>query len=216
MRRPSRTCLAIIEVLGELDQNHAWKTVRQPTTGQTLPPVLPFVLDNGKLRWTAATDISQLIEPAPGQLADYTPRLKYLLLDEGALDESGPWALRNLAAALFRLEKTPDPAGLERAVGVLIEWLKDPEQASLRRAFTVWIKRVLIPGRLPGIVLPEVGNLMEIKTMLAESVIEWTEQWKQPGRQEGRLEGKLEGDPPCWNAFSSNALGCCLKRYGHA
>jgi len=29
--------------------------------------------------------------------------------------------------------------------------------------------------------------------MLAESVIEWTEQWKQLGRQEGRLEGKLEG-----------------------
>jgi len=164
---------------------------RQPTTGQKLPPVLPIVLYNGKPRWTAATDISQLIEPAPGQLADYTPRLKYLLLDEGALDESGPWALKNLAAALFRLEKTPDPAGLERAVGVLIEWLKDPKQDSLRRAFTVWIKRVLIPGRLPGIALPEVGNLMEIKTMLAESVIEWTEQWKQLGRQEGRLEGEL-------------------------
>jgi len=104
---------------------------RQPTTGQKLPPVLPIVLYNGKPRWTAATDISQLIEPAPGQLTDYTPRLKYLLLDEGALDESGPWALKNLAAALFRLEKTPDPAGLERAVGVLIEWLKDPKQDSL-------------------------------------------------------------------------------------
>jgi len=116
---------------------------------------LPFVLYNGKPRWTAATDISQLIEPAPGQLADYTPRLKYLLLDEGALDESGPWALKNLAAALFRLEKTPDPAGLERAVGDLIEWLKEPQQASLRRAFTVWIKRVLIPWRLPGIALPK-------------------------------------------------------------
>jgi len=167
---------------------------RQQPSGQKLPPVLPIVLYNGKPRWTAATDISQLIEPAPGQLADYTPRLKYLLLDEGALDESGPWALKNLAAALFRLEKTPDPAGLERAVGVLIEWLKDSEQASLRHAFTVWIKRVLIPGRLPGIALPELGNLMEIKTMLAESVIEWTEQWKQQGLEQGLEQGLRQGE----------------------
>lgn len=164
---------------------------RQQPSGQKLPPVLPIVLYNGKPSWTAATDISQLIEPAPGQLAGYTPRLKYLLLDEGALDESGPWALKNLAAALFRLEKTPDPAGLERAVGVLIEWLKDLKQASVRRAFTVWIKRVLIPGRLPGIALPEVGNLMEIKTMLAESVIEWTEQWKQQGLEQGLRQGEV-------------------------
>jgi len=101
---------------------------------------------------------------------------------------------RNPPRTRLRLEKTPDPAGLERAVGDLIEWLQDPQQASPRRAFTVWIKRVLIPGRLPGVVQPELGNLMEIKTMLAESVIEWTEQWKQPGRQKGRLEGKLEGE----------------------
>ena len=54
---------------------------------------------------------------------------------------------RNPPRTRLRLEKTPDPAGLERAVGDLIEWLKDPQQDSLRRAFTVWIKRVLIPGR---------------------------------------------------------------------
>jgi len=71
----------------------------------------------------------------------------------------------------------------------------------------VWIKRVLIPGRLPGIALPEVGNLMEIKTMLAESVIEWTEQWKQLGRQEGRLEGKLEGE-------SAMLVRLLIKRFG--
>jgi hypothetical protein len=63
----------------------------------------------------------------------------------------------------------------------------------LRRAFTVWIKRVLLPSRLPGVVLPEVGNLLEIKTMLAERVIEWTQQWKEEGRQEGMQTGIQKG-----------------------
>ena len=46
------------------------------------------------------------------------------------------------------------------------------------------------PSRLPGVSLPELGNLQEIKTMLAESVVEWTEQWKQQGMQQGKLEGE--------------------------
>jgi hypothetical protein len=66
--------------------------IRQGVTAATgkLPPVLPIVLYNGKPRWTAATELLDLIEPAPGRLADYAPRLRYLLLDEGAIDESAP------------------------------------------------------------------------------------------------------------------------------
>ncbi len=66
------------------------------------------VLQNGDPRWTAATDIAQLIEPPPGKLRDYTPQLRYQLLDEGEIDESAPLALRNLTATLFRLEKSRD------------------------------------------------------------------------------------------------------------
>lgn len=162
--------------------------------GDKLPPVLPIVLYNGKARWQVATQIADLIEPGPGKLRDYAPQLKYLLLDEGAIDESGPWALKNLVAALFRLEKSPVPESMESVIGALVEWLSAPEQSSLRRAFVVWIKRVLLPGRLPGVTLPQVGDLLEIKTMLAERVIEWTEQWKQQGLQQGLQQGKLEGE----------------------
>ena len=68
---------------------------------------------------------------------------------------------------------------MEQAVGALMDWLGTPEQASLRRAFTASIRRVLLPGRMPGINLPEVGDLLEIKAMLAETVIEWTQDWKE-------------------------------------
>jgi hypothetical protein len=170
--------------------------IRQGLTATTgrLPPVLPIVLYNGKPRWTAATELLDLIEPAPGRLADYAPRLRYLLLDEGAIDESAPWALQNLVAALFRLEKSQGPGPLHEALSALIQWLGAAEQAGLRRAFTVWIKRVLLPARLPGVSLPSVGDLLEINTMLAESVNEWPQDWKRQGMQEGLLQGRLEGE----------------------
>ncbi len=160
---------------------------------QKLPPILPIVLYNGKARWRAATDIQQLIEDTPTGLSDYIPRMKYLLLDEGAIDESGAWELKNLVAALFKLEKSGTPAGMEQVVSALIDWLGAQEQISLRRAFVIWIKRVLLPGRMPGVSLPDLGGLLEIKTMLAETVVEWTEQWKQQGLQQGLQEGRQEG-----------------------
>ena len=137
---------------------------KQFTPDGKLPPILPIVLYNGKPRWHAALNISELIATPPGRLGDYTPHLKYLLLDEGALDETAPLGLRNLAAALFNLEKSRAPDNLQRVVGSLVDWLCEPQQASLRRAFVVWIKRVLLPGRMPGVDLAQLGDLLEIKT----------------------------------------------------
>jgi hypothetical protein len=66
--------------------------------------------------------------------------------------------MQNLVAALFRLEQSRSPAQLQRVLAVLITWLRDPEQESLRRAFTVWLKRVLLPARLPAVAIPEVQD----------------------------------------------------------
>ena len=77
-------------------------------------------------------------------------------------------------------------------VGALRTWLQAPEQMGLRRAFTVWIKRVLLPGRLPGVRVPEVTDLQEVESMLAERVVEWTEQWKREGLEQGLEQGRRE------------------------
>ena len=44
--------------------------------------------------------------------------------------------MRNLAAALFRLEHSRTPEAVVEVLNALVEWLQAPEQASLRRAFT--------------------------------------------------------------------------------
>jgi hypothetical protein len=169
--------------------------IRSRQLGPTgdLPPVVPIVLYNGRDRWTAAQDIATLVAKAPGGLAVYQPRLRYLLIDAGRYTESALTPLRNLAAALFRLENSRTPKDVQRVLAVLVVWLRDPAQDSLRRAFTTWLRRVLLPARLPTVSIPEVQDLGEIQSMLAERVIEWTEQWKAEGLQQGLQQGRQEG-----------------------
>ena len=158
-----------------------------------LPPVFPLVLYNGKQAWSGgATSVQNLIQDVPGGLSKYRPTLTYLLLDESRHQMQGVSA-DNLVAAIFRLEQSNNPADVRKLVRELISWLKAPEQASLRRTFAVWIRRVLLPIRMPGQTLPEVNDLMEVDAMLAERVKEWTHEWKQEGIEEGMQKGKLEG-----------------------
>ena len=60
----------------------------------------------------------------------------------------------------------------------LLEWLEAPEQQNLRRAFATWLREVLLPARLPGVRLEAVLELSEVQNMLAERVLEWTQEWK--------------------------------------
>jgi predicted transposase/invertase (TIGR01784 family) len=163
-----------------------------PASGK-LPPVIPIVLYNGRGRWTAPRDIADLLEPFPESVRQYSPRLRYVLLDEGRYTEHELALLRNLVAALFRLENSREPEDVQRVLGALIDWLRAPQDDSLRRAFTVWLRRVLLPARLPGVEIPDIDDLVEMHTMLAERVVEWTQRWKEQGLQEGRQEGRQEG-----------------------
>jgi hypothetical protein len=139
----------------------------QLTPGGGLPPVVPIVLYNGRGPWTAALDVAELIDAMPGGLVAYRSRQPYVLIDEARASDSALAAGQNLAAALFRLEQSRTPADVQRVLAALVAWLQDPAHESVRRAFTVWLKRVLLPGRLPTVSIPEVQDLAEMHTMLA-------------------------------------------------
>jgi predicted transposase YdaD len=158
-----------------------------------LPPVLPIVLYNGAQLWSAAETLDSLIEPVPAMLADYRPRQRYLLLDEQRLAKVERLPMRNLSAALFRLEASRGADEAMAIVRALIDWLKDPEQSSLRRAFAVWLGRVFLPKRLPGVSFTPMDDLSEVYHMLADNVETWADTWKQQGREQGREQGLEQG-----------------------
>ena len=166
----------------------------QWTTDRRLPPVLPVVLYNGSKPWDAAEELADLIVPVPGGLERYRPRMRYFLLDEGRVSAQDMPPLQNLVAALFRMENSRTPRDVEQVLSALVEWLQAPQQESLRRDFTVWLKRVFLPGRMPNVVFDALNDLQEVRSMLAERVIEWTEEWKQQGLKQGLEQGRQEGE----------------------
>ena len=154
---------------------------------EKLPPVLPIVFYNGRSRWTAAREVSDLIAPVSEALACYQPSQRYFLIDAGQYgDEDLPQ--RNLVSALIALENCRSAADLRRAVDALADWLGGPGEQALKRSFGEWIRLVLLPGRFPSVELPSMPRLEEVRMMLAERVKEWTEEWFQEGLERGRAE----------------------------
>ena len=175
--------LRMMVYLGLLLQDLLRQGVRTPSG--KLPPVFPVVAYNGNPAWTAALDVADLVDPVGRGLEVYRPRLRYFLLDEKHLGTEG-LAGRNLMSAVIRLEQGRGPDEMREVVAALAAWLDQPEKADLRRALAHWIRHVLLPARLPGVKIPEVGDLMEVRNMLEERVVDWTRDWKQAGIEEER------------------------------
>jgi hypothetical protein len=160
------------------------------TVASGLPTVLPVVLYNGKRPWTAPADLASLFRAVPAGAERYLPHLTYLLLDENRL---GPEELRqpgNRVARLFQLE-TCAPRDLPRLTAELAALLPQGQEAGLRRAFSVWLLR-LMRRLLPHATIPETADLEEMP-MLEETLLEWFHGARQEGRMEGRQEGRQEG-----------------------
>jgi hypothetical protein len=46
-----------------------------------------------------------------------------------------------------------------------------------------------LKARLPKVSFPELNNLEEVRNMLTERVVDWTQQWKQEGLRQGLQQG---------------------------
>ncbi len=158
-----------------------------------LPPVLPLVLYNGERRWQAPVELDQLIYPAPVGLERFRPQLCFLLLDQGRIEKSDLNNLRNLVAALFQLGNSQSHQDVRDVFYHLLDWFKAKEQNSLRRAFNVWINRVLLPKKFPDTDFFEFKDIQEVDTMLAETVKGWKKEGEIQGIEKGRQEGELHG-----------------------
>jgi len=157
-----------------------------------LPPILPIVLYNGKDRWTAATDVFDLIPPVPGLVEQFKLRAKYLLVDENAYSDSELASLKNLVAAVFRIEHPGSPQTMLDLLKSLDGWLTDAPH--LRRMFGPWIRATLMRNPKYRILLPQVHDLQELNVMLADKLEEWALEFKAEGVQEGLEKGIEKGE----------------------
>ena len=164
----------------ELARNERWLR----DAGSRLPLVLPVVIYNGAAPWRAAQEVSELVQPAEGELASCRPSQRYRLLDErhGGEDDLPD---RNLVTAVVRLERIRSPSDLIEVTGTLRAWLRRPEDDGLERAFAGWVReiarRIVPEGTRLG---PEM-TLEDVRMTLVERVGEWPKEWVREGLAQG-------------------------------
>ena len=105
-----------------------------------------------------------------------------------ALDKS-----RGLAAQLLKLERAQEPEEVRQIVRELIARLHGPEYVPLRRAFTVWLGRVVL--KRSGITedIPEFQDLREVDAMLEERAAQWKDEYIRQGVVMGEARGEIKG-----------------------
>ena len=157
--------------------------------GEGLPPVFPIVIYHGSRAWNAPQEVAELFAPMPDGLKLYCPRHRHFLLDESSVPGETLARNKGLVAQLLRLERAQTPEQIQELCKELIEQLRDPEYRSLRRAFSVWLGRVVL--QRSGITedIPEFQDLREVDAMLEERAA----QWKQEYIRQGVILGKAEG-----------------------
>ncbi len=176
--------------------------------GGMLPPVLPIVLYNGHAPWHSARSLDELLMVPPAGLAPYRVQARYLLIDQRRFD-TADLPLRNLVAALFRLEAARTSADFRSVTALLLEWLSGDGHQRIRRAFAIWLNRRL-RRRMPEANIPESDDLAEVHSMFPDNLLAEIErkaraaerkahkkglqEGRQEGLQEGRQEGRQEGE----------------------
>lgn len=165
---------------------------KQVLPKRRLPPVLPIVLYNGEGRWTAATDVADLIPKAPGLLARHLPHLEYLLIDENRYDVADLATMKNLVAAAIRFERPDSAASLVQLIDVLNEWLDG--NAELKRIFALWIRTMVLRHSRNRLVLPKVRDLQELKMTLTDRFDAWAREYEQKGLEKGLEKGLAQGE----------------------
>ena len=158
-----------------------------------LPPVFPIVIYNGGKAWKAPQEVAALFAPMPEGLKYYRPQHRHFLLDESRVPGEELDKSKGLVAQLLRLERAQEPEQVRRIVKELIARLHGPEYLSLRRAFTVWLGRVVL--KRSGITeeIPEFQDLREVDAMLEERAAQWKHEYITLGRKEGEAKGLGRG-----------------------
>ncbi|MFN3076667.1 MAG: Rpn family recombination-promoting nuclease/putative transposase [Alphaproteobacteria bacterium] len=155
--------------------------------GDRLPPVLMLLLYNGEPRWLAPADIAEMIALPPGSpLWPWQPRVRYHLLDMGAVPGDDLASRDSLAALLFRLEQPHEPDELADLIDEVVGWFRrHPGYEQLKSLFTELVRQA-IEGFGTSIAIPD--DLVEMQTMLAKQGEVWKRRWLAEGKAEGKAE----------------------------
>ena len=156
-----------------------------------LPPVFPIVLYNGDAKWTAPTDIQELIENHT-ILGDFGVQFKYFNIAENEFTPENLLKIKNIVSTLFLAENHTDIEVLAEELRQLFR--KEDQEAIL--VFFNWFEYLRTESRLSEKDFEKLATVYRNEgdvNMLLTAVRKERQEFFNKGKFEGKLEGKLEG-----------------------
>ncbi|MEC9441945.1 MAG: Rpn family recombination-promoting nuclease/putative transposase [Myxococcota bacterium] len=155
-----------------------------------LPLVLPVVIHNGDGKWTAATELDELIEGSDLWGEVLLMRLGYHCIDCGSMEYRSESILSNI----LHLEHPLDRQSFEEMLFGFAQLVKSKASDALKRDIRTWFEYVLerkTNGQRPT--QEQLDNFFEEDEMSRERVNEILDGYYEEGYQEGQAEGREEG-----------------------
>ena len=160
--------------------------------GSKLPHVVPLVLYGGERKWNAPLQLRQLIDDDLPGMECYSNQFNYHLVSVRDCEELDP-SRRNVADAWFRALRVRDYSSASAALKQLIDVLDGPEHVRLRATITKWFLDVVLGTFLPEKELGELQkskDIAEVRQMLSENIVKWSDEWIAKGEARGKAEGQ--------------------------
>jgi hypothetical protein len=158
-----------------------------------LPPVFPIVLYNGSEPWTAASALSDLLDPALA-LGDYGVEARYFPIIVNSYPLQRLLAEANTVSTLFIAEAHYDPA---LVVERLVE-LYDSGDAQAASLLANWFRQMEVNKRISQedwvLLEKEYRSREELKSMIVEAILKREEMIRLKAEAEGEAKGKAEGE----------------------
>jgi predicted transposase/invertase (TIGR01784 family) len=156
-----------------------------------LPPVFPVLLYNGKKRWNAPKNLSELVESAP-ILGEYGLECKYFPIIENAFRPKELQRLGNIVSTLFLAETNFDGDALAAKLDELFDKEEDKQAASL---FVNWFAQLYHHGRIAEADYAKLERVYQSKqevSMLIEAIQKEKAQIRAQGERAGKRKGAFK------------------------
>ena len=157
-----------------------------------LPAVFPVLLYSGDDKWTAETDLANLLA-YPALFEHYTPRFRYCKIAENEYQSEQLLQIGNLVSTLFLAETHYDAELLPAELLALFDQEENQEAVSL---LLNWFKQLVVHGhkKIEDYEALErvYTSKTEAKKMLETAIAKEREKVFAQGEAKGRAEGKAD------------------------
>jgi predicted transposase/invertase (TIGR01784 family) len=161
-----------------------YETFHGKTKSGKLPAVFPVLLYSGDPKWTAKTEIWEIIEKTVP--AKYIPVFSYYPVLENEISKESLLKIKNAVSAIFYIENS-DPEKIQTELDKIIEIIKD-EKPNVINEFSNWLNNYL--GSLSGrtgkdTISLKIEDVMEVKSMFATRMKAYGKKLIEQGIEQG-------------------------------